>query len=76
MSVPKSITLAAAVILGLSTLADAAPRPHHRGESSYNAYSTPGAASARPAVGSYGGYSSNPETRDLEILADKYRPGW
>jgi hypothetical protein len=23
-----------------------------------------------------GGYSSNPRTRELEVLADKYRPGY
>lgn len=69
MSVPKSLALAAAIVLGVSTLADAAPRAR-RGESAY------GAAPARPAAGSCGGYSCNPQTRDLEQLADKYRPGW
>jgi hypothetical protein len=69
MSVPKSLALAA-IVLGLSTLADAAPRERYRGESAY------GAATARPAAGSCGGYSCNPQTRDLEQLADKYRPGW
>jgi hypothetical protein len=74
MSVPKSLALAAAIVLGLSTLADAAPRERYRGASAYGAY---GAAPARPAAGSCGGgYSCNPQTRDLEQLADKYRPGW
>jgi hypothetical protein len=73
MSVPKSLTLATAVVLGLSTLAYAASRPRYRNAPSYNTY---GANSASPAVGSYGGYSSDPKTRALEILADKYHPGY
>jgi hypothetical protein len=70
MSVPKSLLLAAAVALGLSTLAYGSSRSH-RNVSSYRAHSLQGAA--RP-VGSYGGYSLNPKTRALEILADRYRP--
>ena len=63
MSVPKSLTLAAAVVLGLSTLAYAAARPRSRGASSYSTYAAEGANRARPVVGSYGGYSLDPHTR-------------
>ena len=74
MSVPKSLTLAAAVVLGLSTLAYAAARPRSRGASSYSTYAAEGANRARPVVGSYGGFSLDPHTRYLQDLADKY-PG-
>jgi hypothetical protein len=73
MSVPKALTLAAVVFFALSTLADAAPRARVREAPGYGNYEVQG---ARPTAGSYGGYSSNPNTRDLEILADKYKPGW
>ena len=73
MSVPKSLTLATAVVLGLSTLAYAASRPRYRNAPSYSTYGVQG---ANTAVGSYGGYSSDPKTRALEILADKYHPGY
>ena len=76
MPVPKSLTLATAVVLGLSTLAYAASRPRYRNAPSYSTYGVQGANSASPAVGSYGGYSSDPKTRALEILADKYHPGY
>ena len=59
----KSLALAAVLILELSTLADAAPI-------SQVGYSRP-----VPKQGG-GGYSSNPRTRELEALADKYRPGY
>jgi hypothetical protein len=74
MSVAQSFALAAAIVLALSTLADAASRPRYGSESVYGA----GAQSAgrAPAAGSSGGYSSNPQTRALEALADRYRPGW
>jgi hypothetical protein len=64
MSVPKSLALAATLVLGLSTLADAAPRQQYH------------AHSATTARSCGGGYSCNPQTRDLERLADQYRPGW
>ena len=67
MSVPKWLALAVVVLLGLSTVADAAPRSRYREAPAYN---------TRPTVGSDGGYSSDPKTRQLEILADKYKPGW
>ena len=72
MSVPKSLTLAIALILALTTFADAASRTRHRSQPSHRTYVT----RAAPAQGG-GGYSSNPRTRELEVLADKYRPvGW
>ena len=64
MPVAKSLALATALILELTTLADAAPR-------NQSGYSRP-----VPKQGG-GGYSSNPRTRELEVPADKYRPvGW
>jgi hypothetical protein len=79
MSVLKSFTVAAALLLGLSTLTSAASRQRDRGAASYNAYSAYGAQSptrAPVATGSYGGYSADPHTRALQELADKYRSGW
>jgi len=70
MSVPKAFTLAVVVILGLSTFAQAAPRARSGGVQ--NGY---GASSGASSYGG-GGYSSDPKTRELEILADKYKPGW
>ena len=63
MPVAKSLALATALIFELMTLADAAPV-------SQSGYSRP-----VPTQGG-GGYSSNPRTRELEALADKYRPGY
>ena len=63
MPVAKSLVLATALILGLTTLVDAAPV-------SQVGYSRP-----VPKQGG-GDYSSNPRTRELEVLADKYRPGY
>jgi len=57
------IALAIALIFELTTMVDAAPR-------SQSGYSRP-----VPTQGG-GGYSSNPRTRELEALADKYRPGY
>jgi hypothetical protein len=72
MSVPKSLALAIAIVLELMTLADAASRTRHRNQLAHRTYVT----QATPAQGG-GGYSSNPHTRELEVLADKYRPvGW
>jgi hypothetical protein len=59
----KSLALATVLILELTTLVDAAPI-------SQSGYSRP-----VPTQGG-GGYSSNPRTRELEALADKYRPGY
>jgi hypothetical protein len=42
MSVPKSLTLVAAVVLGLSTLANAASRSRYRSAPSYSAYGLSG----------------------------------
>jgi hypothetical protein len=74
MSVARSLMLAAALVLALSTLAESASRPRYRNESS-SAYGAEGISRA-PAAGSNGGYSSNPQMRALEALADRYRPGW
>ena len=63
MPVAKSLALATVLILELTTLLDAAPR-------NQLGYSRP-----VPKQGG-GGYSSNPRTRELEALADKYRPGY
>jgi hypothetical protein len=74
MSVSKSrsLTLTIVLFLGLTTVADPASRARHRNQPVHSTYST----RAVPAQGG-GGYSSNPRTRELEILADKYRPtGW
>jgi len=65
MSVPKSLALATALILELMTWANAAPR--YRGQPPYTR--------SVPAQGG-GGYSSDPRTRELQVLADKYRPGY
>jgi len=63
MPVARSLGLATALILGQTTLIDAAPV-------NQLGYSRP-----VPKQGG-GGYSSNPRTRELEVLADKYRPGY
>jgi hypothetical protein len=63
MPVPKSLALATVLIFELMTSVDAAPR-------SQSGYSRP-----VPTQGG-GGSSSNPRTRELEALADKYRPGY
>ncbi len=62
MPIAKSLALAAVLIIDL-TLVDAAPI-------NQSGYSRP-----VPKQGG-GGYSSNPRTRELEVLADKYRPGY
>ncbi|MGB8608732.1 hypothetical protein [Bradyrhizobium sp.] len=63
MPVLKSLALATVLILELMTSVDAAPI-------SQLGYSRP-----VPKQGG-GGYSSHPRTRELEVLADKYRPGY
>jgi hypothetical protein len=68
MPVPKSPVLAIALILELTTLVEAASRARHRAQPSYRTYGI----RAAPVQGG-GGYSSNPRTRELEVLADKYR---
>jgi hypothetical protein len=68
----KSLTLTIVLFVGLTTVADPASRARHRNQPVPRTYST----RAVPAQGG-GGYSSNPRTWELEILADKYRPtGW
>jgi hypothetical protein len=61
--IPKTLALATALILGLTASVVAAPV-------NQSGYSRP-----VPKQGG-GGYSSDPRTRELEILADKYRPGY
>jgi hypothetical protein len=73
MSVPKPFMLATVAVLALSTFAFAAPRPRDGNAVSYGAYGAQGAYNG-PSSG--GGYSSDPKTRELEALADKYKPGW
>ena len=75
MSVPQAFALAAVVILGLSTFAQAAPRARAAAHRNYEVQNGYGGSSAAGAYGG-GGYSSDPKTRELEILADKYKPGW
>ena len=76
MSVLKSLTVAAALLLGLSTLTSAASRQRDRGAASYSTYAAQSLTRAPAPTGSYGGYSADPHTRTLEELADKYRGGW
>ena len=79
MWVAKSLALALSLVLGASAMTRAAPR-RDRGVPSYNnsnsAYGSAYQASPPTAAGSYGGYSTDPHTRALQQLADKYRPGW
>jgi hypothetical protein len=76
MSIAQSLALAAALMVGLSTLTDAAPRQRTRSVAPYIASGTQYPTAAPVTAGSYGGYSADPHTRALEELADKYRPGW
>jgi hypothetical protein len=79
MWVAKSVALAISLMLTASALAQAASRRDRTVPSYNNSYSAYGAtppASPPAAAGSYGGYSTDPHTRALEALADKYRPGW
>ncbi len=78
MWLPKSLVLAVALVVGASGLTQAAAR-RDRSASAYNKYGSSGAqypATPPAAPGSYGGYSTDPHTRALQALADKYRPGW
>jgi hypothetical protein len=59
-----SALIAVAVILGSASVASAAVRQKPGQTGLYT-----------PAVATYGGYSSDPHTRALERLADKYN-GW
>jgi ribonuclease HII len=79
MWVPQSVAVAFALMLAASTLAQAASRRDRSVKShnnSYTAYGTAYPASPPAAAGSSGGYSTDPHTRALEQLADKYRSGW
>jgi hypothetical protein len=73
VSVSKSLlTLTIVLFVGLTTVADPASRARHRGQPVHRTYR---AVQVPAQVG--GGYSSNQRTRELEVLADKYRPtGW
>jgi hypothetical protein len=72
VSVSKSLlTLTIVLFVGLTTVADPASRGRHRGQPVHRTRTV-----QVPAQGG-GGYSSNPRTRELEVLADEYRPtGW
>jgi hypothetical protein len=62
----RPLAVAAAFLIGFSTLPS-----HHRPAPPANLH---GPQASAPAGG---GYSADPRTRELEILADKYRPrGW
>jgi hypothetical protein len=79
MWVAQPLALALALVLAASALAQAASRRDRAVPSynnSYSAYRAASPASPPAAAGSYGGYSTDPHTRALEALADKYRPGW
>ena len=79
MRVAKSLALALALVLAASALTQAASRRDRGVPSSnnnYSAYGTAYPASPPAATGSYGGYSTDPHTRALQELADKYRSGW
>ena len=75
VSILKSFALATALVMGASTLADAVPRQRGRSipRSTYGTYPQYPTTTA-PVTGD--GYSADPHTRYLEMLADKYRPGW
>src|SRR5271165_3921647 len=66
VSVLKSLALATALVIGASTLADAASRQRGRSiprpSGAYPQYPT----TAPVTAGSYGGYSADPHTRYLE----------
>ncbi len=79
MSGLKALALIAALVLAMTTQGDTAQRRQGRAAAPYPTYGGYGAQypSSQPATtGSYGGYSTDPHTRALEALADKYRPGW
>jgi len=57
--------IAAALLLGSSSIASAAVKHTNARVTQFDA----------PVVGSYGGYSADPQWRALEQLADKYN-GW
>jgi hypothetical protein len=69
--IPALIT--AALILGSTSMASAAVTHHPRQDRVLLLEDS--GAPAR-VVGSYGGYSSDPKTRALELLSDEYPPGW
>ncbi len=77
MWVAQSLALTVAVLLAASAVTQAASR-RDRTVPSYNnsGYGTAYPASPPTTGGSYGGYSTDPHTRALQALADKYRPGW
>jgi hypothetical protein len=74
--------LAAAVALGMSMQGHAASR--YRAAPVYDTYGAAygghntNTSRVPPAAAAYGGggYSTDPHTRALQILADKYKPGW
>jgi hypothetical protein len=75
MTILKTLTLAAATALSLSTLADAATvHPGHYGGPIQHSYGARDPNNnAGPSVGYYGSaYSSDPATAALERLADHY----
>lgn len=65
MNIKLPTLIAAALIFGSASLASAAG----------NGDTAQGGVYATPGAVSYGGYSSDPHTRAIERLADKYH-GW
>jgi hypothetical protein len=76
MLLRQSLAVAAALLFGFSTLAQSSSRYRHALPSSvYRAYGPQYSKKVPSILG--GGYSADPHTRELQILADKYRPtGW
>jgi hypothetical protein len=72
--------VAAALILGSTSMVAAAPivaAKHHPRHSRIMLLENRAAFATPPqGVGSYGGYSSDPHTRALELLSDAYPPGY
>ena len=78
MSVRVPLALSVALVIGFSTLTSSSRYRYASPPSSpYRGYDPQHSNRVPAGVGSYGGYSADPRTRELEILADKYRPrGW
>jgi hypothetical protein len=74
MTLKKPLALAAVLLVGL-TLTQSASRYGRAPSSRANHQRYP--TRVPIGIGSYGGYSTDPHTRELQMLADKYRPtGW
>jgi hypothetical protein len=76
VSVLKPFALATVLVIGMSSLADAATRQRGRAVPSSGTYGTYPQYPATAPVPAGDGYGADPHTRYLEMLADKYKPGW